>query len=116
VQPKEVSRKPQPSCVVPLRKGMGRSGSNRIALNTGYTKSRRDRGYQGRKGAEGSQARVRLYSRPGNDVTGRFPWLLRRWGPAPLSILHHFGGHFALSQVDVVEHQWEEVVVHDFCY
>ena len=33
--------------------------------------------------------RVRLYSRPGNDLTGRFPLIMEALAPAALTLLHH---------------------------
>ena len=34
-------------------------------------------------------ARVKLYSRPGNDLTGRFPLIVEALAAAALTLLHH---------------------------
>ena len=38
--------------------------------------------------ARKEEARVKLYSRPGNDLTGRFPLIVEP-GAAALALLHH---------------------------
>jgi ATP-dependent DNA ligase len=37
-------------------------------------------------------AQVRLYSRPGNDLTHRFPLIVETLAPATLALLHHRRG------------------------